>query len=123
MNRFLIDECLTPDLVAAAKAAGYDATHVTFLGRAGAADWTLLRMALDGDYVLVTNNASDFRALYRRADLHPGLIIIVPQVPRMEQISLFRIALEVIETRSDIINTVIVIAMDGSVSFETWPPV
>ncbi|MET0605954.1 MAG: DUF5615 family PIN-like protein [Beijerinckiaceae bacterium] len=52
--------------MAAAKAAGHDATRVTLLGKAGVADWTLLRLALEADFVLVTNNAGDFRALSAR---------------------------------------------------------
>jgi hypothetical protein len=34
MDRFLIDECLSADLVATAKARGYDADYVPHIGKA-----------------------------------------------------------------------------------------
>jgi hypothetical protein len=30
------------------------------------------------EFVFVTNNGRDFRELFRAAELHPGLVIIVP---------------------------------------------
>jgi hypothetical protein len=39
-----------------------------------------VRYARDGDFILVTNNASDFRRLYVAQLLHAGLIIVVPVV-------------------------------------------
>jgi predicted nuclease of predicted toxin-antitoxin system len=62
--RFLIDECLSVDLLSVAGQAGHDAQHVAHIGRAGLKDWDVVRYAQDGDFVLVTNNASDFRRLY-----------------------------------------------------------
>ena len=59
--RFLIDECLSVDLVAVARQAGHDAQHVAHVGKAGWKDWNVARYAAAGDFVLVTNNASDFR--------------------------------------------------------------
>jgi hypothetical protein len=38
--------------------------HVAHVGRVGSKDWNVVRYASDGDFVLVTNNASDFRQLY-----------------------------------------------------------
>jgi predicted nuclease of predicted toxin-antitoxin system len=54
MDRFLIDECLSADLVAIAKARGYDASHVSYLGKAGWQDWNLVSHAVDNDYIVVT---------------------------------------------------------------------
>jgi predicted nuclease of predicted toxin-antitoxin system len=62
--RFLIDECLSVDLVSIARDVGHDAQHVARIGKAGWKDWNVARYAGDGDFVLVTNNASDFRRLY-----------------------------------------------------------
>jgi hypothetical protein len=59
--RFLIDECLTVDLVTVAGQSGHEAQHVAHVGRAGWKDWNVVRYARDGDFILVTNNASDFR--------------------------------------------------------------
>jgi predicted nuclease of predicted toxin-antitoxin system len=90
--RFLIDECLTVDLVAVAGESGHDAQHVAHIGKAGWKDWNVARHASESDLVLVTNNASDFPRLYARAPLHAGLIIIVPNVDRAAQRRLFRAA-------------------------------
>ena len=59
--RFLIDECLSVDLVAVAGECGHEAQHVARVGRAGWKDWNVVRYASEGDFILVTNNASDFR--------------------------------------------------------------
>jgi predicted nuclease of predicted toxin-antitoxin system len=56
--RFLIDECLSVHLVAVARQAGHDAHHVAYIGRAGWKDWNVVRYTRDGDFILVTNNAS-----------------------------------------------------------------
>jgi predicted nuclease of predicted toxin-antitoxin system len=55
--RFLIDECLSVDLVTVAGESGHEARHVAHLGRAGWKDWNVVRYARDGNFVLVTNNA------------------------------------------------------------------
>jgi predicted nuclease of predicted toxin-antitoxin system len=88
--RFLIDECLSVDLVATAGQSGHEARHVAHVGRAGWKDWNVARYANDGDFVLVTNNASDFRQLYAAEPLHAGLVILIPNVGRVLQQRLFR---------------------------------
>jgi predicted nuclease of predicted toxin-antitoxin system len=65
--RFLIDECLSVDLVTVAGECGHEAQHVVHVGRAGWKDWNVVRYARDGDFVLITNNASDFRSSMRRS--------------------------------------------------------
>jgi predicted nuclease of predicted toxin-antitoxin system len=62
--RFLIDECLSVQLVDVATDGGYEAHHIAHVGKAGWKDWNVLQYACDGDFVLVTNNAADFRRLY-----------------------------------------------------------
>ena len=84
-TRFLIDECLSIDLVSIASRAGHDAQHVVRVGKAGWKDWNVARHAAEGDFVVVTNNASDFRRLYAVQPLHAGLVIIIPSVNRVEQ--------------------------------------
>jgi predicted nuclease of predicted toxin-antitoxin system len=78
--RFLIDECLTIDLVSIARRTGHEAHHLAHVGKAGWKDWNVARHAREGDFVLVTNNASDFRRLYATQPLHAGLVIIIPNV-------------------------------------------
>jgi predicted nuclease of predicted toxin-antitoxin system len=111
--RFLIDECLHTSLVGQAIAAGYAADHVARIGLGGTADWDLMPVILGGDYIFVTNNASDFRRLYRREDLHAGLVIIVPNVRPDLQQALFSYALAEIGALGDLVNQVIEVALDG----------
>jgi putative AlgH/UPF0301 family transcriptional regulator len=60
--KFLIDECLSPDLVHRARARGYgESSHVVWLGLGGWRDWQLKVFILDGDWTFVTRNAIDFR--------------------------------------------------------------
>ena len=101
IDRFLIDECLSPDLAAAARARGHEAYHLVHLGRAGTQDWSIVRFPGTSDHVLVTNNARDFLALFGRLELHDGLIVVLPSVPAREQVWLFEPALE----RSEICPT------------------
>ena len=74
--------------------AGHDAQHVARVGKAGCKDWNVVRYARDGDFVLVTNNASDFRRLYAAQPLHAGLVILIPTVSRVLHRKLFRAALD-----------------------------
>lgn len=82
--KFLIDECLHTSLVAVAQDHGHDCFHVNWLGLSGEADWDLMPRIVAGDFTFVTNNARDFRKLYSKEDLHAGLLIIVPQVPPVQ---------------------------------------
>ncbi|MBL8586050.1 MAG: DUF5615 family PIN-like protein [Bradyrhizobiaceae bacterium] len=75
--KFLIDECLSPELATLARGRGHpESTHVTWLGLTGRKDWVIARRAADDGYVLVTNNAGDFRPLYRREKVHVGLVCL-----------------------------------------------
>jgi predicted nuclease of predicted toxin-antitoxin system len=111
--RFLIDECLTVELVAVARQAGHDAQHVAHIGRAGWKDWNVVRYAGDGDFTLVTNNASDFRRLYAREPLHAGLIILIPTVDRALQQRLFKGALDQLAIFGEPVNQVLEVDLDG----------
>jgi predicted nuclease of predicted toxin-antitoxin system len=73
--KFLIDECLSPDLAKLARERGFpESSHVRWLGLAGAKDHAVTRRAVDEGYVLVTHNTTDFRGLYGREELHVGLV-------------------------------------------------
>jgi predicted nuclease of predicted toxin-antitoxin system len=112
--RFLIDECLSVDLVSVASRAGHEAQHVARVGKAGWKDWTIVRYASDGDFVLVTNNASDFRRLYATQPLHAGLVIIIPSVGRLDQQRLFRGALdELARLSEELVNRGLEVDIDG----------
>ena len=111
--RFLIDECLSVDLVTVAGESGHEARHVAHVGRAGWKDWNVVRYARDGDFVLVTNNASDFRELYATQPLHAGLVILIPVVNRVVQQKLFRAALDELASIGEPINRVLEVDLNG----------
>ena len=71
--------------------------------------------------VMVTNNAADFIALYRRLAVHPGLIVIVPSVRWPDQLVLFDAVLRRIATMPDIINRLVEIDADGVVTVRDHP--
>jgi predicted nuclease of predicted toxin-antitoxin system len=111
--RFLIDECLSIDLISVASAAGHEAQHVARIGKAGWRDWNVARYAAEGDFVLVTNNAGDFRKIFATTSLHAGLVIVVPNVGRTVQVKLFRAVLEAVTMPNDLVNRVLEVSIDG----------
>ncbi len=96
--KFLIDECLSPDLVALAQKCGHvESTHVTWLGLRSRKDWSIVRRAVDDGYVLVTNNTTDFTSLVGRESLHAGLVClnVAPGLMTLDiQKRLFALALD-----------------------------
>ena len=102
--RFLIDECLSVDLVTVAGESGYEARHVAHVGWK---DWNVVRYACDGDFTLVTNNATDFRQLYAAQLLRAGLVILIPVVNRVVQRQLFKAALDELATVGEPVNRVL----------------
>ena len=122
--RFLIDECLSPALVHLAQSLGHEAYHLAHLGRAGAEDWEIVEFAITRDMTLVTNNANDFRRLYAAHELHPGLVILVPNVERGQQLVLFRAALARLSVAGEPVNRALEVRSTGSdliVDEYEWP--
>ena len=74
--RLFVDENLSPTLAGTAHDRGYDATSSRDRALLGFPDHALLRLCVDEERVLVTENAGDFRALCAAAGVHPGLIVI-----------------------------------------------
>ena len=94
------------------------------VGRAGWKDWNVVRYASDGDFVLVTNNASDFRQLYAAQPLHAGLVILIPAVNRVVQQKLFRAALDELAVIGEPVNRVLEVDLDGeevTLTLYDWP--
>jgi len=121
----LVDGCLTVELVTVAAEAGYEARHVAHVGRAGWKDWNILRHACENDFVLVTNNAADFRRLYADESPHAGLVVLIPNVPTNVQKQLFRCAVEKLAQFGEPINYVLEVDIGGEdVIFELYqlPP-
>lgn len=111
--RFLIDECLTVELVSVAGLAGYEAHHVAHVGKAGWKDWQVMQHARERDCVLVTNNAVDFRRLYATEQLDAGLVFLLPSVDGAMQQRLFEGALEQLAIYGEPINQVLEVDLDG----------
>lgn len=65
------------------------------------------------DFILVTNNASDFRRLYAAEPLHAGLVILIPVVGRALQRKLFQAALDELAVTGDPVNRVLEVDLDG----------
>ncbi len=113
---FLIDECLSPELVAAAHHHGYVAVAVRDRGWTGLRDHEIVAKALQHGLVLVTRNARDFRGssstaaggLLRRVAVHPGLVCIDTErddgfgIP--QQLRLFEIVLDEMKAEPDLVN-------------------
>jgi predicted nuclease of predicted toxin-antitoxin system len=111
---FLIDECLHTSLVEVAQGLGHEATHVVWLGLSGQADWDLMPRIIGDDFTFVTNNARDFRKLYSNEPLHAGLVILLPQVPPVEQRELFQLVLSELRVGDQLVNEAIEIRIvDG----------
>jgi predicted nuclease of predicted toxin-antitoxin system len=98
--KFWIDECLSPTLVERANRRGYWATCNRDRDLLGARDDALRKIVIDEEAVFVTNNEADFVALYRRVDLHTGLLIL-PQTQKREALwPLLDAALDYIERQA-----------------------
>ena len=110
--RFLVDENLSPALVHPARERGFEAMHVNHLGLRTDTDWDLLRIVSEQDWVLVTNNAIEFRGRYGRIELHPGVVFLLPAVRRMQQVRLFEAALEHVRNHLDLTNQALDVALD-----------
>jgi hypothetical protein len=73
----------------------------------GAQDHQLRELILREEFVFVTNHARDFRKLMGESELHPGLIVIVPNVRPIMQRKLFERALDEASKLRDMINRVV----------------
>lgn len=111
--KFLIDECLHTSLVELATDAGHEVYHVNWLGLSGEADWDLMPRIIADNFIFVTNNASDFRRLYRDEPLHAGLVNIVPNVSPALQRELFAFVMADLANGGEPINEAIEIRIEG----------
>lgn len=122
MIRFLIDECLSPELATEAHERGFEATHIGYLGQLGAPDYHVRSLIVAGDFTFVTNNARDFLKIYRQVDVHAGLLLLLPKVTKPEQRRLFACALEaIIAAGSDLVGELVEVDKDGTVTISRYP--
>ena len=119
---FLFDECITPTLRSIAHEFGHFGFSVNDLKRDGESDEALAILAQDRDYVIVTNNRIDFVRIYKRFELHAGLVVILPSVEKETQCRLFASILRRLGDEGDIINKLVEVDVDGIVTFTDWPP-
>jgi hypothetical protein len=124
--KFLIDECLSPELAKLAQERGHgESSHVVWRKLAGRKDWQLKPFILDGDWTFVTRNSVDFRGpsarpgsrgQYADVVLHAGLICLNgPEGMDLDiQFELFEQALEELEADDDLINQVLEITLDNN---------
>jgi predicted nuclease of predicted toxin-antitoxin system len=119
--KFLIDECLSPNIVTVANDRGFEAYHVAHRGWGGCTDRRLLQHLLEEELVLVTNNRDDFLDLVSGVELHPGLLVILPNVRRAGQIALFGRGLEAVSKMTSLVNKVVDIHAGGLVRVSEVP--
>ena len=132
--RFLIDECLSPELVQLALEAGHlESTCVRDRGWAGTKDWKLMAYAVDGDYTLVTHNSLDFRGhgpgrlggQHAKQSIHAGLVCLnsVHLMDLQRQLDLFRLVLAELAHIDDLVNQALEVfeLADGSVELDSYP--
>jgi predicted nuclease of predicted toxin-antitoxin system len=120
--RFLVDENLSVSLPGAAHRRGFEATHVVHLGLGEWQDWNILQIIDRDGWVLVTNNAIEFRSRYREIEIHPGVIFLLPSVPRAQQLSLFEAALDEVAINPDLVNQALDVefAKDGRIAISRY---
>lgn len=104
-----------------ARARALEAWHVNHRGLAKRPDPALARWCVEQDFVLVTNNARDFHRIYASLDLHPGLVILLPSVERLDQMTLFERAVDAVVSMPDALNKLIEVTADGTVCISDWP--
>jgi hypothetical protein len=124
--KFLIDECLSPELVKLAQEKGHgESTHVVWRKLAGKKDWELKPIILDGDWTFVTRNSVDFRGpsanpgsrgQYADVTIHAGLICLNgPEGMDIDvQLELFEQCLEELAADDDLINQVLEITLESN---------
>jgi hypothetical protein len=107
-----------------AHAAGVAATHVNHLGLSGKPEWALAQRIAADEFRFVTNNRADCVQLFRKIDMHLGLIVLIPNVAPALQRALFQ-ALLVYLGQRDLVNTVIEVSLErGTVTYVEYqlPP-
>lgn len=127
--KFLVDECLSPELAKRAIQTGHgESSHITWTGLSGRKDWELKPIIIDGDWTFVTKNSVDFRGprenpgskgQYADAAIHAGLICL-NRPPGMDldmQLELFEEALSEIGVIDDLINQVLEVTAEDDDTF------
>jgi predicted nuclease of predicted toxin-antitoxin system len=116
--KFLLDENLAPAAAVALADDGIDA----YRGILGASDHDLLERAYEEDRILITSNVLDFEKLARAREIHAGIVLIERAgLLRAEQVALVREAVAAVAKHGAMVNELLRVAEDGSMTFETSP--
>jgi len=128
--KFLIDECLSPDLAALARERGFfESSHVTWLGKAGWKDWELKQFILEQDWTFVTRNSTDFRGpsdqpgskgQYADVPIHAGLVCIngPDSMSAEDETELFGIVLDELGPNEMVNQAIEITLSDADTGFE-----
>lgn len=118
--KLLLDENISPAAAIALAADGIDAWHVRDRGLEGTSDHELLDRAYAEDRILVTLNVGDFEELVRERELHAGVVLIERAgLLRDEQIELLRRIAAALSDHGALVNEILRVADDRTMTFET----
>jgi hypothetical protein len=125
--KFLIDECLTPQLAVIARQLGHhESTCVRDRGWSGLKDYELIKLVMAEDFTLVTRNSVDFRGngpgqlggLHAEETVHAGLVCLNYEgsLHLALQVKLFKQVLLDLSTMPDLVNKAYEVhhCLDGS---------
>ena len=96
----------------------------------GAKDYELRRLVQAEGFVLVTDNATDFRPMFERDGIHPGLVVVPGTVTRNRQRELasavigciVRLARQAGEAPGDfMVNRLVEVDEHGECSMQDFP--
>jgi predicted nuclease of predicted toxin-antitoxin system len=124
--KLLIDEHLSPGLVARCAQRGVYAVAVAHVGLPGSKDRAVWQHALENDFVVVTANTRDFMNLLD-TEVHPGLIVLWEgSLSRDEQWIRLELALDRILKNPDpagfMINRVVEVVSEREIRVREIPP-
>lgn len=123
MHLFL-DECISPRVAEPLRAEGHYVVPLRDVDGLGEPDYMVLRRCIDGDFVLVTQNARDFRNLVGREKIHPGLIIL-PNLDRRQTEALLRQAIDYLVRCGNpvdlMVNRVLEVSANGDLRIDHLP--
>lgn len=126
MIKFLIDECISPELAKLAIKKGYyNSKHVNWLGLNTNPDHVLMNTILNDDWTFVTRNSKDFRPnrgelrqspCYVSVGLHAGLVCLNPPPDSDNELHLkyFLVCINYIDGLRDLINKVLEVSPSES---------
>jgi hypothetical protein len=103
--RFLVDENLSVLLSEVAHERGYEATHINHYGLRKSKDWDILKVVAEEDWISGHKQRLRIPGGYQKLEIHPGVVFLIPNVLRLQQLELFSAALDAITEFPDMVNT------------------